>query len=126
MSGRRRVALGVATLWPFLYIVFFIVVIGIATVRGGGEPDNELIIPEALLFALHIFTMLVVVLLMVVYLVHAYRSEELVGDKKTFWVIALFMGNLLAMPVYWWMFLRPGRKKPETRAGDANRGAEAV
>lgn len=101
--------LGLATLWPLLYIVFFLIVVAAATVAGGGEPDNELPIAAPLLFGLHLATMVVIVVLLVVYIRDAYRNPELPDDRRTFWAVVLFMGNAVAMPIYWWLYKRPAR-----------------
>jgi hypothetical protein len=38
--GVNRRLLGALTLWPLLYLVFFFIVVGIATVQGDGDPDD--------------------------------------------------------------------------------------
>jgi hypothetical protein len=91
------------------YMAFFLVVVGSAAIAGGGEPDDALLVPQAVLFSLHIETMLLIGVLLVIYLRDAWRNPELEGDRRTFWAVVLFFGNVVAMPVYWRMYLRPGR-----------------
>lgn len=119
----RRWLLGIATLWPLVYITFFFVVIAAATIAGGGEPDNDLLIPEAMLFSLHIATMILTIVLLVIYVRDAYGNPELAEDRRTFWAVVLFMGNAIAMPIYWWLYTRPNRKAAATSpdASDAVR-----
>ena len=52
--------------------------------------------------------------LIAVYVVHAVRSDQFTQEMRIVWVIILFMGNMLAFPVYWWLYLRPW-KRPLTR-----------
>jgi hypothetical protein len=45
-----------------------------------------------------------------------FRNDGLPQDNRTLWVIILFLGNMLAFPVYWWLYLRPGRAPESQRA----------
>jgi len=88
--------------------------VNFATAPDGARGANQLLIPELLLFALHLATAAVMVVLGIVYVRDAHRNRELAEDKRKSWATALFMGNLFVMPVYWWKFLRPG---PTSRRG---------
>lgn len=101
---------GVLTFWPPLYFVFFFsfMFFNFATFGRGhnNAPSLDLFL---LIFPLHFLTMLLMFVLTAVYIVHAFRSDELPSDKRTLWVIVLFLGNMIAFPVYWWFYLRPSR-----------------
>jgi len=43
-----------------------------------------------------------------VYIVHAATSDRHSQEMRIIWIISLFMGNMFAFPVYWWLYLRPG------------------
>jgi hypothetical protein len=105
--GVNRTLLGALTLWPLLYLVFFFIVVGIATIQGDGDPDDAgFLIPFGVLMGLHIGTMLLIIALMIVYIRDAYSNPRVDDNKRTFWAIVLFMGNMIAMPIYWWVYLR--------------------
>lgn len=105
--GVKRRLLGALTLWPPLYLVLFLVVILIATVQGDGDPDDAgFLIPFSVLMGLHIGTMLLIIALLIVYIRDAYSNPRIDDNKRTFWAIVLFMGNMIAMPIYWWVYLR--------------------
>ncbi|MDP8943482.1 MAG: hypothetical protein M3N16_05110 [Actinomycetota bacterium] len=106
MGRLAKFALGLATLWPPLYIVFFFVVVATASIRGGGEPDEHLLVPEVVLLGLHLFTFVLIIVLLVIYLVHAYRTDRIPESRRTFWAVALFMGSIVSMPLYWWLYIR--------------------
>lgn len=91
-------------MWPPLYMVFFVVVVASAAIASSRDGEAEL----AVLFGLHLATMVVVALLLVVFIVDCYRSPRVPDDRRTLWAVILFLGNLLAMPVYWWIYVRPG------------------
>jgi len=81
----------------FFVLTFFGMVSGW---EGGDMPVGfNLIVP------MHFLTMLVGILLMVIYIIMALRNEHLVGNAKLLWVLILFMGNMFAMPMYWYLYI---------------------
>lgn len=106
----NRKILGLVTLWPLIYVLFFFVVVGVATAQGGGDPDNaELLIPFEGLVALHIGTILLTIALLLVYVRDAYSNPQIDDDKRAFWAVVLLTGSMIAMPIYWWLYMRPDR-----------------
>jgi hypothetical protein len=51
-----------------------------------------------------------------VYVVHAFRNSEFRQETRIVWVIILFMGNMFAFPVYWWLYLRPWGRRTDAPA----------
>jgi hypothetical protein len=102
--------LGVLTVWPAIYFCLFMSFILFTFGLFGGKPGRGPTVGLlSFIFPLHFLTMLVMFGLTAVYVVHAFRTDEITADKRTLWVIILFFGNMLAFPVYWWLYLRPGR-----------------
>lgn len=87
-----------------------------ASFGGKGEPPVDLF---KYIFPLHCATMLLMFGLTAAYIVHVFRSDQLPADKRTLWVIVLFMGNMLAFPVYWWFYIRPGSSSATPIEGDS-------
>ena len=102
--------LAVLTVWPPIYFVLFLGVMAMSFAsfgsHSGSPPDGDLFM---YIFPLHVLTMLLMFALTAVYVVHAFRSDELAPDKRMIWVVILFFGNVMAFPVYWWLYIRPGR-----------------
>ena len=74
-----KVLIGAATLWPLAYMALFLLsFVGMAT--GGGQP---LLRFEALFV------------------------ERVSQDKKVLWAIVLFMGHVIAMPIFFWLYIWP-------------------
>ncbi len=97
-----KVLIGAATLWPLAYMALFLLsFVGMAT--GGGQP---LLRFEAL-FVLHLLTMVWMVGLMVFYIVYLFKTERVSQDKKVLWAIVLFMGHVIAMPIFFWLYIWP-------------------
>jgi hypothetical protein len=89
-SKRTRILIGLLTLWPPIYLALFMASIGFSFFLFGNTSHNK---PNVdvfkYIFPLHCFTML----------------------QDTRVLIILFMGNMLAFPVYWWLYLRPGSER---------------
>ena len=95
-------------LWPAVYFVLFFALVAEATVRRGGDPGNDLLVPFGVLIALHLATMLIILAAAIAYVVHAWRSPRIDKDQRTLWVLVLLLGAPIAMPIYWWIHVRPG------------------
>ena len=60
------------------------------------------------IFPLHIFTMLEMFALLIVYVLRALKNERLDQNTRLLWAILLFVGNMLAFPIYYCLhILRP-------------------
>jgi hypothetical protein len=98
MTKGKALTLAAFTLWPFLYMIFFISIIMFG-IYGKSGPNMQMIFP------LHLFTMLEILILMVIYITNVYNNHRVPYDKRTLWVVILFLGNLYAMPVYWYLYI---------------------
>ena len=101
MSKTSKILLAAATLYPFLYMVFFFIAIfSTFPARGSGVPAlMTFIIP------LHLLAMLSVMALTAFYIVNIFRNERVEKDKKPLWAVVIFMGSIFAMPVYWHLYI---------------------
>jgi hypothetical protein len=97
----RRWLFGAATFWPLVYTAFFGAIVAAAVARG------HLLVPQAVLLGLQLATCIVIVALLVVYLRDAYANPRLTAARRRFWTVVLFVGCSVAMPVYWWLYVRP-------------------
>ena len=103
----RRWLLGLVTLWPLAYFTFFVAVIGAATIAGAGDLDRGLVVSDQVLFGLQIATTFVVAALLGLCLLHVHGRRELPPRRRTLWMVTLFVGSALVMPIYWWLHMRP-------------------
>jgi hypothetical protein len=69
-----------------------------------------------LIFRVHVGTMAIQALLMIVYIVHLFRTSHVERDKRALWGIALFCGAPIAMPIYWFTHVWPAGRKPAEAA----------
>jgi uncharacterized membrane protein len=100
MSRPLAALLGLLSLLPIAYVMYFIS--HVASLKPGVQPPPMLF---ENVFSLHLATMGLTTILMVVYLVIAYRSPNVPNERRTFWAVVLFMGNMFAFPVFWYLFV---------------------
>jgi len=43
--------------------------------------------------------------LLAIYLIHLYRTSSVPDGRRAFWAVVLFMGNMVAMPIYWYLYV---------------------
>lgn len=113
MSRSKAIALGIFTVWPLVYMVLFMcVVFGMIVTTAAAGPDAEptglfgspeVIMPA--LFILHGLTMVCMLILIVIYLVHLFKTSDVRQDKKALWAVVLLLANIWAMPVYWYFYI---------------------
>lgn len=101
----------VGAFWPPVYVLLFFALIAVATIRGGGEPDDQLPVPFGVLIGFHVGTILLALAATAAYVVDAWRSPQVKRDERTLWVLVLLLGGMIAMPVYWWLHLRTARRR---------------
>jgi hypothetical protein len=106
MEKSGKLFLGALTLWPIVYFFIFLILIFATIVfrpepgPGGGAPPMI-----AWIFGLHILTMLVTIGLTIYYIVDVFRNKRVDKDKKALWAIVIFMGNMIGMPIYWYLYI---------------------
>lgn len=100
LSQPVKLIVGALTLLPFAYMVYFFVSMVSAVGTESGGLDNF-----DLMFRLHLGTMLLIFALMIFYIVYLFRTPRVPQDKKALWAVVLFMGNMIAMPVFWFLYV---------------------
>jgi len=111
MSKQAKILIGLATIWPLIYMFIFFgfVLIAVLTTSqhapGKFDAEDGFPISFAWLFGLHILTMIWIMGLLIFYIVNVFKNERVEKDKKVLWAIVLFMGGIIAMPVYWYLYI---------------------
>ncbi|WP_159568540.1 hypothetical protein [Limnobacter sp. 130] len=110
MNRSAAIVLAIATFLPVGYMFYFF--------AAFGQMDDQMTPEEfqvkfELLFRLHLSTMALMVGLLIIYIVYLFRTEHVPKDKKALWAVVLFMGNIIAMPVFWFLYVW----KPLQRGG---------
>lgn len=114
-SRATTILFGIVSVWPIVYMCLFVAFMAYLF-AAAGSPDPDAM-PELFkyVFLLHLLTILGVFALLTIYVVHAYRTDLVPADKKVLWVVILFFGNFIAIPVYWYLYMWRPLKDPAPR-----------
>lgn len=106
-------ALGLLTLWPLFYMglffVFFMYMVFSMTRGRHQAPAPDLFL---YIFPLHCCTILLIFVLTGVYVFHAYKTDRIPPDRRILWVVILLFGNMMAFPIYWYLYLWRSDTRP--------------
>lgn len=110
MKRSTKIALGVATVYPIVYIFLFMAVIfSLVLLSSGGPPPagfEQFAGPVfILIFALHMLTIFLALGLTVFYLVHVIKDANAKPEIKAVWAVLFFFAGMFAQPVYWYLYI---------------------
>jgi len=107
MSRGKQITLAVFTVWPVLYMILFMSAIFAMMMSGFADSSHSSGPPTVMkiIFPLHFFTMLEIFVLIMIYIVHVFKTDRVPQDKKALWAVVLFLGNMIAMPIYWYIYI---------------------
>ena len=107
MGKATKLILGLATLWPPLFVVIFILFVFWRGFLFPGDPQSGFL----LISSVHFITMVWICVLLLIYILNVFRNERVASDKKALWAVVLFLGNVVTMPVYWYLYIWPEPSK---------------
>ena len=90
MNRTTKLLLGLVSLFPLLYLLNFIAALFTKT------------LPFSLMIKYHLAVAGLIVFLLVVFITHVFKNKALDDSRKIMWLIILFFGYPIAMPVYWY------------------------
>jgi hypothetical protein len=107
MTKGKAITLGIFSIWPFLYMILFMgsIFIIMASAFAGHPSGNE---PPAIMMVilpLHLFTMFLIFALIAFYLFYLFKTDVVPQDKKALWAVVLFLGNMVSMPIFWYLYI---------------------
>ena len=116
MKKSKKIWLGIATIWPVVYILLFFVVVFSFVIVGALNPglhapvDNSpasIFFPVGFMaiFVLHMLTIMGSLALTVFYIIRVFKTEQLDQNMKIMWMLLLFFMGMLAQPVFWYLYI---------------------
>jgi len=108
MKKSTKIILCTATLWPILYIaIFFVFAFTLIFLfsQKGATPLNIKPTWFFIIFCLHFLTILWIIILEAIYILNVFRNNRVEKDKKALWAVILFLGSIIAMPIYWYIYI---------------------
>lgn len=131
MKKSTKIWLGIATIWPIVYIFLFsVVIVSVLIVAapnsspqalGEGSPGS-ILFPIGFMgfFVLHMLTIMGTLALTVFYIIRVFKTEQLDQNMKIMWMLLLFFMGMLAQPVFWYLYIwrdAPGESKEQKMVG---------
>lgn len=101
ISRPGAILLGGATLLPFLYMIAFAGFVFSPQMLRTLDSNDAF----QRLFLIHIAATLAIMGLIAFYVVYLYRTPHVPADKKALWAVILFMANMFAMPLFWYLYV---------------------
>ncbi|MCA1840013.1 MAG: hypothetical protein LC723_06750 [Actinobacteria bacterium] len=123
MTNRTKVWLGIASFWPPVYFVCFLIVWGLfmmtilRSVSAGRPPSFTQFPPSTgitaflAIFVVHVVTLLGAMALAIFYIIDMYRNDRVNDEMKVVWLVLLILLSLFTLPVYWYLHVKGS---PET------------
>jgi len=107
MTKSKAITLAAFTVWPFVYMILFLAsfFISFMTMGQPHQHSDGMPLMFKIILPLHLLTMLEMFGLLAVYIIHLFKTDHVTQDKKALWAIVIFMGNILAMPIYWYLYI---------------------
>jgi hypothetical protein len=112
ISKPLAIIIGLFTIWPLIYLGLFLVFFVVMAFTMFHHAPQHQSAPGFLPYIVipHVGTMLLMLGLMTFYIVHVFKNPALKDDRRVLWAVVLFMGGIVAAPIYWWLFIwRPAR-----------------
>ncbi len=115
MTRPLKLLLGLATLWPVVYLVCFLGFWFFLMMWMVSRSPDESEMPFGMMrvfFILHGITIVWILGLLAFYLYHLFQTDRVKNDQKALWAVVLFLGNAIAMPIYWYLYIWRERAPP--------------
>lgn len=116
MKKSTKVFLGIASIWPLIYIPLFLLAIFSMILMGdpGRQPDAFPLV-FMVIMPLHFLTILGSIAVKVFFIVDIFKNPRVEKDKQLMWVLLLVFVGMFADPIYW--YLNIWRDSPNAAQG---------
>lgn len=109
MRKSQKIILCIATILPIImYFLFVIMVVinALGMASWGVVPFERSPETYLLKFFIGYFTFILwYIALLIIYIMHIIKNRRLDGEKKALWAVVVFLGSVIAMIVYWVLYI---------------------
>ncbi len=114
MPKTKKIILGIFTIWPLLYTATFLLFVFpkyflpfiLTGMNRYVTPANAL--PDSaflIIIILHTLTIILSLILLFIYISNIFKNSRIPQEKKFLWTLILFFGNMITMPIYWYLYI---------------------
>lgn len=106
MGSKLKLLLGIASCWPFLYVIVFFSYVFISS-NVITEPGNVFIPASIQMMSaiIGLLTLVDIIFITAFYIFDLFKRIRLDSGNKTTWLAILLVGNLFVLPIYWFYFI---------------------
>lgn len=101
-STPARLLVGLLTVLPFVYLAWFLTTMSSPSVFASRADFDHL-------FRIHMFASFGIFALIGCSIIYLFRTQRVPQSKKALWAVVLFLGNMMALPVFWYIYIRPAQ-----------------
>jgi hypothetical protein len=83
-------------------------------VSFASSAEEELIVPGVVLVGLHALAVILTIAAFIFFVSHIYRNDRLSDQQKSLWTTIVLLGNVFAIPFYWWLYIWRGPTVPRS------------
>jgi hypothetical protein len=102
MNKTIALAWGAASVLPFAFMLFFMTSIMIEPSTDDFEEHSA---QFDFVFQIGMWANASIFALLISYIVYLFKTDHVPKDKKALWAVVLFMGHVLAMPIFWYIYV---------------------
>jgi len=100
MNRYFKIGLGLATLWPIVYL--FIFLYNFVYLKPNRDTFDRI-------YTIHMITTLWSLTLIIYYLLDCSRNKRVPRYKWSWWMITLLFFSIISMPLYWYWYIWPDK-----------------
>lgn len=82
-------------------------------VKHGVPEISEIPVGFIIAFGLNLFSTLLFFVLLIIFLINVLGNDRVEKEKKIIWALLIIFGSIVAMPVYWYLFIWSEPKKTD-------------
>ncbi len=109
MERRKKIIWGIFSIWPICWMILFMCgVLGMFLLSGVQQSDElspiaAIIIGFIVFF--HFATIIEIWVMIILYIIRILKDESIEQNNKILWVLLIFIGNIIAMPLFWYLYI---------------------
>lgn len=110
MSKPAKLGILFLSLFPFIYMAFFVA--GIAYTFNAVPNEGPIVKHFGIFLAVHGLVMLLMLGMLAFYIVFLFKTSAIKNDLKALWAVVLLFGGPVAMPIFWYLYIwQPGQSR---------------
>jgi len=102
----KKITMGIVSFLPIMYFLFFGIYLTSQISKIYDMTDKGML-PQELSFSTWVPILGIILFLVTlgVFITDVFKNNKVKNDLKAAWVIVLLIGNLIAMPIYWYLYV---------------------